>query len=213
MIYSMKLLFLASTTTLSNCLVQSIVWLSSKLCSVSATQGVTTTGTTRTVSFFSNQVLFKKSSFFHILETTTTTTVTSNTIVFSEIFTGGVASNAQCTVWTSFIAQLTVRSYTMLKMSGTYDPVGITLTDPTIIANIALALRTTITYGPVTSNSRSWIVGSCGTPYGLSAQGSSCTCLSNSYIVRPCIKHQDYGGINSTTCSGPSQTMTVTFYY
>jgi hypothetical protein len=38
---------------------------------------------------------------------------------------------------------LVVRPYTSLTMLGTNDPTGITLTNPTYVAAIALALRTT----------------------------------------------------------------------
>ncbi|CAF1558011.1 unnamed protein product, partial [Rotaria magnacalcarata] len=72
-------------------------------------------------------------------------------------------------------------------MNGTYDSVGVTITDPTVIAAIAVALRTAAAYGPVTTNGRSWQVGACGSGSELSAAGSICACPNPQYIVRPCI--------------------------
>lgn len=147
---------------------------------------------------------------YFFLATSATTTTAAIELVYSQNFTSGVTPITQCTAWTNFVAQLTGSSYTLLTMNGTFDPVGITVTDPTVIANITLALRTSTAYGPVTSNGRSWEVGTCGGPE-LSASGSICQCPSLSYVVRPCISNSNYGGINSTTCSGPTQTMTVIF--
>ena len=142
---------------------------------------------------------------------TSVTTTSASQIIYSQSFTSGTTPTSQCTAWTSFVAQLTASSYTSLTISGSLDPVGITLTDPNIISNIASALRTSTAYGPATSNGYSWMVGSCGNGYELSASGSICSCPTASYIVRPCMSNSNYGGVNSNTCSGPSQTMTVIF--
>jgi hypothetical protein len=47
----------------------------------------------------------------------------------------------------------------------------------------------------------------------LTADNAACTCQNPGYSVRPCIAHQDWGGVNTTTCAGPSQTITVTCGY
>ncbi|CAF4384613.1 unnamed protein product, partial [Adineta steineri] len=146
-----------------------------------------------------------------LVSTSVTTTTSIFSISYSESFTNGVTPSTQCTAWTNFVAQLTASSYLSLTMSGTFDSVGVTTTDTTVIAAIALALRTSTSYGPVTSNGHSWVVGSCGSGYELSAGGSICACPSSDYIVRPCIGNSNFGGINTTTCSGPTQTMTVIF--
>jgi len=145
-----------------------------------------------------------------LLATSVTTTTASILLVYSQSFTGSVTPSSQCTAWTSFTAQLTSLPYTLLTMNGTFDPVGITVTDPTVIASIASALTTSTPYGPVTSNGNSWMVGSCG-GNELSASGSICACPSPGYVIRPCIGNTNYGGINTATCSGPSQIMTVIF--
>ena len=133
-------------------------------------------------------------------------------VTYSQAFTSGVTPSSQCSAWTSFVAQLTVRPYTLLVIRGTFDTVGVTVTDPTVIAGIAAALRTSTAYGPVTSNGRSWAVGACGGGRELSAAGTVCWC-NTGYIVRPCIGNSNWGGANTATCGGSSQTMTVEFFY
>ncbi|CAF1350511.1 unnamed protein product [Rotaria magnacalcarata] len=144
---------------------------------------------------------------------TSTATVATRTITYSQNFTFGLTATAQCTAWTSFVTQLIVQPYILLTMSGTFNPIGVSVTNTTVIANIALALRTSTRYGPVTSNSLSWAVGLCGPSYELSASGTTCMCTSPGYAIRPCLTNQNYGGINTTTCYGPTQTMTVIFQY
>ena len=100
-----------------------------------------------------------------------------------------------------------------MTISGTYDTIGVTLTDPTIISDIALALITSSYYGPVFSNGRSWMVGMCGGGSELSAGGSICSCTVGDYLLRPCIGNLNWGGANTDTCSGPSQTLNVIFQY
>ncbi len=95
-------------------------------------------------------------------------------------------------------------------MEGTNSPTGITLTNPTYIAAIASALHTNTAYGPVSSNGYSWSVGVCRSGFELSATGSTCQC-SSGFTVRPCIGDSNWGGINATTCSSSTQTMTVIF--
>jgi len=133
-------------------------------------------------------------------------------ITYSQSFTSGVTPSSQCSAWTTFVAQLTVRSYTLLTVSGSLDPVGVTVTDPVVIAAIAMALRTGGSYGPVTSNGRSWAVGACGSGSELSVIGTVCYCNAG-YDVRPCIGNSNYGGINGATCGGGTQTLIVTFQY
>jgi hypothetical protein len=133
-------------------------------------------------------------------------------ITYSQSFTTGVIPTTQCTAWATFVALLTVRPYSLLIARGSVDPVGVTVTDPVVIGNIALALRTSTAYGPVNSNARSWGVGLCGGGYELTVTGFVCSCTTG-YVVRPCIGNTNYGGINGATCSGLTQTMMVTFQY
>ncbi|CAF4338764.1 unnamed protein product, partial [Rotaria sp. Silwood2] len=138
---------------------------------------------------------------------------TTNMITYSANFTTSTVPTSQCTQWESFVAQLTVRTYTLLIIQGTYDTVGLTLNDSTIISNIAEALRTSSSYGPITSNGVSWAVGICVSGVELSAHVSICVCSDLGYTVRPCVGVESFGGINTNTCSGPTQSMTVIFQY
>lgn len=137
----------------------------------------------------------------------------ATSIIYTQSFASGVTPSSQCTAWLTFSSLLVSRPYTSLKIQGTYDPTGITLTDPTIIAAIANALRVGVAYGPVSSGGYSWAVGNCavsGTYWELTATGSICSC-NTGYTVRPCIGNSNWGGVNSATCGGAAQTMTVTF--
>jgi hypothetical protein len=96
---------------------------------------------------------------------------------------------------------------------GSSDPTGVTLTDHCYIANIALALRTSSQYGPVTYNSATWAVTSCGSAYEITIDGTRCTCHNLGRAVRPCIGSYQFGGLNTPTCSGPTQTMTIIFQF
>ncbi|CAF1156034.1 unnamed protein product, partial [Adineta ricciae] len=137
---------------------------------------------------------------------------TPTNITYSQLFIMGVNPVSQCAAWANFVAQLTIRPYNLLILSGSMDPVGVKVLDPVVIGNIALALQTSTAYGPVSTNSRSWAVGSCGSPYELSASGAVCYCVTG-YNIRPCVGNGNFGGINGLTCSAANQTMTVIFQY
>ncbi len=99
-----------------------------------------------------------------------------------------------------------------MNIAGSLDANGVTLTNPTAVWNIVLALRTSTTYGSMTYNGRLWAVGVCGSGNELSANGAVCVCTSG-YAVRPCTGGASWGGINGVTCNAATQTITVTFYY
>ncbi|MBT8256768.1 MAG: HYR domain-containing protein, partial [Bacteroidia bacterium] len=132
-------------------------------------------------------------------------------ITFSESFTQGVPS-PDCGAWNTFQSQLlNGLSYTSLTISGSMDPVGISLNDPAKVLQLADALRTntavTVVDGPNT-----WRTGGCGGGTEISVNQGICGCASN-YSVRPCIGNLNWGGINGPTCNAVSQTMTVEFVY
>ena len=138
----------------------------------------------------------------------------ANIVKYCQPFITDVIATSQCTEWTNFVSQLTVRPYTSMTLLSSNDPTGVTLTDPTIIGNIAAALRTSTTYGPVTSNGRSWVVGGCGGGHALSASGTPCACPNPANIVRPCIiNNVNWGGIGGAVCSAVTQTIVVVFQY
>jgi hypothetical protein len=63
-------------------------------------------------------------------------------------------------------------------------------------------------------NGRVWTVGNCGGRPEISADGSTCVC-DFGYVARPCVGTQfgfdnpNWGGVNTSTCFGPSQNITV----
>lgn len=133
-------------------------------------------------------------------------------VIYSQTFFGSTTPGSQCTAWDIFRSQLTGSSYTTLKISGSNNPTGITLTTPSFVQGIANALRTNTAYGPVSSNGYLWAVGLCavsGPQYELTATGSICAC-NTGYTVRPCIGNMNWGGINGGTCWASTQTLTVT---
>ncbi|RJP37716.1 MAG: hypothetical protein C4547_05320 [Phycisphaerales bacterium] len=132
-------------------------------------------------------------------------------IVFEQDFVQGQPSPNQCTEWRAFQALLVPQDYTLLVMKGTNDPDGIECTDPDAIAAIAAALNTNGAVA-VDCDGRNWRVGACGGGSELSAMGSICSCPNPGYIVRPCIGNANWGGVNTATCGGTTQTMIVEFH-
>ncbi|MBV5335171.1 MAG: HYR domain-containing protein, partial [Sulfuricurvum sp.] len=141
-----------------------------------------------------------------------------NAIVFSQDFVQGGTNSTYCNAWTTFTNQLVAgNTYSKLTIKGTYDQTGVSVTDPAIIAQIAVALKNG-TNGTWSTNGRTWAVGNCGGPGALSAtNGYVCSCDQNGYVVRPCIDLQsgypnpNWGGVNTVTCNSPSQNITVVF--
>lgn len=134
-------------------------------------------------------------------------------LTYSQAFTSGVTPTTQCTAWTTFNSFLPLRAYTAMNMFGSLSGTGVTLTDPTTIFNIVLALRTSTAYGPITFGGRTWGVALCGGGYELISNNGTCSCNSG-YNIRPCTGNSTtWGGINGATCSASTQTMSVRFAY
>lgn len=136
-------------------------------------------------------------------------------VVFSQTFQQGVsATAAQVAAWNTFRSQLVdTLPYQKLILKGTFDTTGVSVSDPVVVSQIAAALRTGVA-GTWVSGGRTWMTGGCGQNVELSADGSICRCVSSGgYSVRPGIGsgNPNWGGVNTATCSGPSQTITVIF--
>ncbi|MFN2482427.1 MAG: hypothetical protein ABR554_13300, partial [Pyrinomonadaceae bacterium] len=155
-----------------------------------------------------------------------TSSARAQTITYSQSFTQGQeASDQASTAWCDFRAQLTPRNYIRATIKGSNDPVGVSVTDATMAAQIASALLTGTT-NAWTFNGRTWRVGSCGgenrcaggielSSFPTTTQGI-CGCYSGDvYTVRPSIQrtNSNWGGVKTATCGGPSQTLTVEFQY
>ncbi|CAF0796124.1 unnamed protein product [Adineta steineri] len=132
------------------------------------------------------------------------------TTTYSQSFINGVTPTTQCTAWITFAAGLTCTSYSSLRIYGSNDPTGLTISDPYVVTAIAVALRANTTYS-ATSNGYTWIVGVCGSGYEITATGTLCTCNSG-YTIRPCIGGTaNSGGIAGSTCPTGTQTLSLDF--
>lgn len=146
-----------------------------------------------------------------------------STSFYSEAFSSGNTYNGpsgplpQCANWESWRTGLS-GVYDQITIRGSYDPIGVTCRDRTIATALCNALGKApsdpaATYGPVTCNGRYWAAAWCGSLIGqeiTTANGVACNC-GVGYAVRPCIVDPwaNWGGVNTSTCDAPSQTMTV----
>ncbi len=138
-------------------------------------------------------------------------------IVYTDTFTQGdwyQTGDSQFDDFVTFRTSLDTLALKLTKLtfSGTFDQTGRTCSDKYKVRRIAEALRTN-NYYLTTCDGYSWAVGNCGNGPELSADGSSCSCNSPGYSIRPEIQpnNPNWGGFNSGTCFGPSQRMTVVF--
>jgi len=144
----------------------------------------------------------------------------NGSVVFSQPFEVNVAPTFQLTAWNTFRSQLTTdHKYTKVTILGTFDPIGVSISDSDIVSSIASALRTlqprTWVFGGHT-----WRVGTnCVAPgqpnnAELAVDEELCGC-SDRYSIRPAIGNASWGGVNTGTCffSTKNQTMTVIFEF
>ena len=131
-------------------------------------------------------------------------------LTYSKAFTGLQVPPAQhCTDWLTFRSQLPANA-SSITIKGSNDAVGVTCTGAAA-AQIVTALKNGFALASVSCNARTWSVGNCvgGNDWGVSGDGANCS-YTGKYAVRPCINHQDWGGVNGAgTCGQPSQTLTV----
>lgn len=132
----------------------------------------------------------------------------STALIYSKAFTTLQVPPAQhCTDWITYRQQIPSMANS-ITIKGSNDLVGVTCTGATA-AQIVTALKNGSSFNG-TCNARSWSVGTCvgGQDFGVSGDGPICTCAGK-YAIRPCINHQDWGGVTTTSCAAPSQTLTV----
>ena len=127
--------------------------------------------------------------------------------VFSADFFQFQSAPAQCDSWNDFLGnQLTDGTYSSVTMNGTFDPTGVTCTDPAAATQICQALH----HGSFTSvfcDGHSWNIGQCGGTE-LNIDFGVCFCNSPGRTIRPC-EGEFWGGVNTDTCGGPNQNITV----
>jgi cysteine-rich repeat protein len=134
----------------------------------------------------------------------------SNGIFYSGMFTQNQVDQNLCQTWTTFRTELQgFNNYAYVKMWGSNDPTGVECMGAA--ANtICQALSTGQAMNSIACNGRTWNIGNCGNGPELNAQGAGvCQCTNPGYVVRPCIGNSNWGGINSNTCGGPTQSMEV----
>lgn len=140
----------------------------------------------------------------------------AQTVTYSQNFTQSSASTSQCAAWGVFQGQLTPGSYHTMRIWGTNDMTGITLTDFTAVNAMATAIKNASTYISGTLNGHVWSVcnrysGEVWVDPPSSCSGSNCP--NPGYILRPCIggSNSNWGGVNTATCGAPSQLMAIEF--
>lgn len=141
--------------------------------------------------------------------------VNAQTATFSQSYTNGATATSQCTAWNTFVSSLSSSgNYVKMTISGTYDATGISCTDKTIVNAFVAAIKSYGTYISATTGGHVWSI--CNRYSGeiwidppSSCSGSNCP--SPGYIIRPCITNLNWGGVNTATCGGPNQVMTLKF--
>ncbi len=133
--------------------------------------------------------------------------------IFTAMFTNGQGGDASCQPWNMYRMSLG-NSYNAVTLSGTNDMVGFTCTNSGANepGQIAQALRNGQAFS-IACGGHTWSVGTCGAGIELSATGFICQCQNPGYTIRPCINpgNPNWGGVKTSTCFAPSQTITVTF--
>jgi hypothetical protein len=141
----------------------------------------------------------------------------TTSVAFERTFTQGQTST-HCAAWNSFRAGLT-GSYSTITIYGSGNPSGVTCTGGG--ANTLCQALRTGTAVSVSCGGRTWRVGNCGVEsqnvpaIELNATGDMCSCPTgtSTAIVRPCIdvnsSNPNWGGLQTDTCNGPTQTLGV----
>jgi hypothetical protein len=135
--------------------------------------------------------------------------------IYSESFTAGVnATVEQCDDYNALFAGLTASSYSSVTFYGSENPTGYTCTEPAMVATIVEGLRTDTEF-IVDCDGHDWQwCHSNGGEFWVDG-GSLCNAdnCDGGAMLRPCISigRGYWGGLDTTFCGGPTQTMTVEF--
>ena len=151
-------------------------------------------------------------------------TFSQTQIIWTDTLTFNVpATTLQTSAWTAFTASLTPRTYTKVIMRGSFDQIGQSCTDSLVATALANSLYTNTDYiSPSTCNGNVWhncaahnFLGEVWLNPPNACDGSNCPF---GYIIRPGISltnpgNPNWGGVNTQTCSGATQRMTLIFEY
>ena len=127
-------------------------------------------------------------------------------VTFSGVFTQSMSSPNQCVDWATFRSQLT-GNYSQITIKGSNDPNGV-VCQGAAANQLCQALHNNQATS-VACGGRTWATGMCGNGIELNAVGPICNCQPNAYVIRPCIGNENWGGVNTNSCSAPTQTITV----
>ncbi len=133
----------------------------------------------------------------------------SSGVTYSQAFVGGAVSTnpgPQCDAWEAFRGSI--------DPAVTYNSITLRNTDGSSAVCTGMeaqllcqSLRTGAEVAPIACGGRVWAIGECG-GIELSANGNICSCDAG-YSIRPCINNENWGGADTDTCFGPSQTLEV----
>jgi hypothetical protein len=123
--------------------------------------------------------------------------------------------NAACAQWRSWRASLSASGYTRITVTGSANGATITCAEPAAVQQIANGLRTLTDFN-VLCGGRRWTM--CASRYEgefwidapMLCSGSNCP--SPGTIIRPCFSPggaNNYNGVQSATCPGPAQTISI----
>ncbi len=145
-------------------------------------------------------------------------------ITYSENFNSGTTycpGAPEYDNWGTFRAQLdtSLFNFKSVNIRGGYDLTGRRCNDPIVVNQIAGSLMNGMP-GTWNCGGFSWMVDtSCVTGCNVPGDGvefttssSGCTCTAG-YLLRPCIGNSNWGGVNTSACSAPTQFMIVEFEY
>jgi hypothetical protein len=138
-------------------------------------------------------------------------TANSPAVTFSQTFTANNATSASVkSAWTTFRSALT-GTYTQFTFSSTFNNTSITVSDPTKVQTLANAmLNSTSASAVIGSNTWSYSWSSSWDEFGNAGYGN-CTSTSTTFVVRPRIPNENWGGVGGSTCYAQTQTITLTF--
>jgi cysteine-rich repeat protein len=127
---------------------------------------------------------------------------------FSGMFTTAMGGQDHCPAWNAFRASIAGGGYTKITMRGSNDMVGRVCNGAnadTLCQNLKNGLASATLCDGFT-----WRIGNCGAGVELTTASALCQC-EVTHSVRPCIGggNPNWGGMNTATCNGPSQTLEV----
>lgn len=141
-------------------------------------------------------------------------------VTWSDYFASGTPSLTQAQNWINYRSSLIPRQYYKVRMYGSLSSSVMECNNAVIVNDMAAKLRTGTAQTWV-DGSNTWNVGSCGSTTAgngieFSVNSGNCACQNSpsvGWVIRVGIGNNNWGGMNTATCSSPAQTMTLEFYY